>query len=140
MNITLKLSLRSDVRHGMAIRTFRSSVGRLDPRIARAPVKDGVSASRQYDAQRRRDSATRALYGSRRWKARRAEQLRIEPLCRRCKAEGIVCIATVADHIEPHRGDVEAFWTNPLQSLCARHHNAAKQREERAEQSASRPC
>ena len=49
-----------------------------------------------------------------------------------CLAEGIVCAAVVADHIEPHRGDVERFWRGALQSLCNPHHNAAKQAEESA--------
>jgi hypothetical protein len=49
-----------------------------------------------------------------------------------CLAEGIATAATVADHVEPHRGDAHLFWNGELQSLCASHHNAAKQRAERA--------
>jgi 5-methylcytosine-specific restriction protein A len=39
--------------------------------------------------------------------------------------------ANVADHITPHKGDATLFWTGSLQSLCAPHHDAAKQAEER---------
>jgi hypothetical protein len=43
---------------------------------------------------------------------------------------GIVTIATVADHVEPHRGNMDLFWHGPLQSLCATHHSGAKQSAE----------
>ncbi|ATQ70275.1 HNH endonuclease [Methylosinus trichosporium OB3b] len=76
--------------------------------------------------------AWRAWYGLRRWRARAKAQLADEPLCRMCAAEGRVTAATVADHIEPHRGDPALFWAGALQSLCAPHHNRAKQRAEAA--------
>jgi hypothetical protein len=43
-----------------------------------------------------------------------------------CEAEGVYTPATVADHIEPHRGDPVKF-AGPLQSLCKRHHDRDKQ-------------
>ncbi|WP_238257878.1 HNH endonuclease [Methylobacterium gnaphalii] len=49
-----------------------------------------------------------------------------------CLADGITCAATTADHVVPHRGDVEAFWSNELQSLCNACHNSVKQREEQS--------
>jgi 5-methylcytosine-specific restriction endonuclease McrA len=57
------------------------------------------------------------------WQRRRAHQLMIEPLCRLCLEAGLVTPATVADHIEPHRGDFTAFRLGPLRSLCADCHN-----------------
>lgn len=39
-------------------------------------------------------------------------------------------LATVVDHVVPHRWDAEVFWSSPLQSLCATHHNSSKQSEE----------
>jgi 5-methylcytosine-specific restriction protein A len=39
--------------------------------------------------------------------------------------------ATVADHIVPHHGDANAFWSNELQSLCGACHDGAKQELER---------
>lgn len=85
-----------------------------------------------YDADRRESLAWRKWYGTQRWRKRRAAQLLAEPLCTMCLAEGIATAATVADHVEPHRGDAHLFWNGELQSLCASHHNAAKQRAERA--------
>jgi hypothetical protein len=41
-----------------------------------------------------------------------------------------VVIATVADHVIPHRGDEQSFWYGELQGLCRRHHNASKQQLE----------
>lgn len=48
----------------------------------------------------------------------------IEPLCRICLDAGRVTPATVADHIEPHRGDCNAFRLGELGSLCADCHDA----------------
>lgn len=69
-------------------------------------------------------------YDSAAWQRRRAAQLAAEPLCRYCQARGILTPATVADHIEPHRGDAAKFWRGALQSLCARCHSGAKQAQE----------
>lgn len=86
---------------------------------------------------RRSDEATayRKLYKTARWRSRRMHQLADEPLCRTCAAHGRVTSATVADHIEPHRGDLTKFFEGELQSLCDqepwRCHSKVKQRAER---------
>jgi 5-methylcytosine-specific restriction protein A len=53
------------------------------------------------------------------------------PLCVECQREQRVRVATVVDHIVPHRGDLERFYdvTN-LQGLCAMHHSAKTGRGE----------
>lgn len=71
------------------------------------------------------------LYSTSRWVKRRAWQLRNEPVCRICVAQGLLTEATVADHIIPHRQDPTLFWTGELQSLCKRCHDSAKQSEEK---------
>lgn len=38
--------------------------------------------------------------------------------------------ATVADHVVPHRGDIELFFEGRLQSLCKPCHDAHKQAQE----------
>jgi 5-methylcytosine-specific restriction protein A len=91
----------------------------------------GRRSARQYDAERRTAIATRRLYSTARWQAIRDAQLAAEPLCRMCAADGRDEAATVCDHVEPHRGDVAAFWAGPFQSLCGPHHNRDKQRAER---------
>lgn len=86
---------------------------------------------RGYDRQRSEAYAWRSWYSTSRWRKRRAVQLKAEPLCRMCLAEGFACEATVADHVTPHRGDADLFWGGELQSLCASHHSSAKQADER---------
>jgi hypothetical protein len=44
-----------------------------------------------------------------------------------CLQQGVVCPATVADHVQAHRRNQRAFWFGTLQSLCAAHHNSSKQ-------------
>jgi 5-methylcytosine-specific restriction enzyme A len=63
-------------------------------------------------------------YSLQQWKNRRRHQLRVEPLCVLCKAEGRITGATVADHHPPHGGDYNAFVLGPLRSLCAPCHDA----------------
>lgn len=58
----------------------------------------------------------------------RAAFLALHPLCACCHA-----LATVVDHITPHRGDDALFWNRlNWQPLCAPCHNRKKQREELA--------
>ena len=66
----------------------------------------------------------RKLYGLQEWKNRRRHQLRTEPLCALCLAEGRCTGATVADHVTPHRGDYREFKFGKLRSLCAPCHDA----------------
>ena len=77
-------------------------------------------------------SQHKALYNSAAWKRRRLALLNDEPLCRMCKALGRITMATVADHIKPHRGDLQLFYFGPLQPLCKRCHDGAKQAEEKS--------
>ena len=70
------------------------------------------------------------LYQNNAWKAIRKEQLQKQPLCEFCLARGRITSATVCDHIEPHRGDLERFWSGPFQSLCGPCHSTDKQRIE----------
>ena len=49
-----------------------------------------------------------------------------------CMAAGRVTAANVVDHVTPHKGDrVMFFDASNLQSLCAPHHDGAKQQQER---------
>ena len=43
-----------------------------------------------------------------------------------CKSEGRLTAASAADHVIPHRGDINSFWLGELQSLCTFHHNSTK--------------
>lgn len=85
-----------------------------------------------YDRHRAALKMSRKWYASARWKALRALQLAREPLCRfHWQASGVTVVATVADHVVPHREDARLFWEGELQSLCATCHSSTKQRQER---------
>lgn len=79
-------------------------------------------------------AAYHRLYKLKAWRDLRAQQLAIEPTCRMCRAAGRTTLATVCDHVVPHRGDLELFWKGPFQSLCDqapfRCHSSRKQRIE----------
>lgn len=73
----------------------------------------------------------RMPYNTSAWQRLRAHQLSAFPLCAMCAARGRVTVATVCDHIDPHRGDHARFWAGPFQSLCTPCHSGDKQRQER---------
>ena len=81
-----------------------------------------------------RTRSSAALGYGHRWQVARALFLRLNPLCRMCGQSGVLTPATVVDHITPHRGDPVLFWdqANNWQPLCATHHAAAKQAEEKS--------
>ena len=70
------------------------------------------------------------LYSTAAWQRLRADQLAAEPLCAFCLLLDRITPATVADHVKPHRGDPDAFFTGKLQSLCKHCHDSTKQAEE----------
>ena len=72
---------------------------------------------RRYDANRL--SSCQRGYDAK-WQRYRRWFLAQHPLCAVCNH-----IATVVDHITPHRGDKEVFWdSNNHQALCKRCHDA----------------
>jgi 5-methylcytosine-specific restriction enzyme A len=64
------------------------------------------------------------------WDRRRRNQLLTNPLCKFCLVEGRSELARVADHVVPHRGNVNLFFLGELQSLCIPCHNRVKQGDE----------
>jgi 5-methylcytosine-specific restriction enzyme A len=66
------------------------------------------------------------LYSSAHWQRLRQHQLREHPLCRFCLGRGEVVPATIADHVEPHHGNVNSFFLGELQSLCKPCHDSRK--------------
>ena len=77
------------------------------------------------------DRGHRDWYQLERWRVRSRYQLAVEPLCAMCLADGKTTPATIADHIEPHRGDWNAFLLGKLQSLCRSCHDGGKRQIER---------
>lgn len=77
----------------------------------------------------------RKLYDLPQWRGKhgaRQAQLRREPLCERCKAEGLIVPADTVDHRTPHKGNL-ALFLDPKNhaSLCGSCHSRDKQREEK---------
>ncbi len=74
------------------------------------------------------------LYKRKAWKLLRSSQLASQPTCEYCEAQGYLTQASVVDHIIAHKGD-DILFHDPenLRSLCMKHHDATKQREERHE-------
>lgn len=70
------------------------------------------------------------LYKTYKWQQIRKEHLKHYPTCKMCEEDGIATLATVCDHIEPHKGSLVKFYTGPFQSLCKLHHDSTKAREE----------
>lgn len=100
------------------------------PAKARAPAIVRAARQQQWEAARNQDA--RKLYDWR-WRKRRAARLAANPFCVMCLADGREELATVVDHVKPHRGDPALFWDEGnWQELCASHHNSEKQAQERA--------
>ena len=76
----------------------------------------------QYE--KRRDPQTKKWLNSVRYIKMRKRFLRMNPLCHRCSTDIRPVIATILDHIEPHRGNYKLFWDHGNhQSLCEHCHN-----------------
>lgn len=74
------------------------------------------------------------LYKTAAWQRLREHQLALQPLCSFCLQSDDVEVATVVDHIKPHKGDEALFYDpNNLQSLCKSCHDRDKQRIERGQ-------
>lgn len=96
------------------------------PAGTRCPCQKARDAERKARFDRTRpNSSQRGYTGT--WETARKAFLRRFPRCRRCGG-----VATVVDHITPHRGDQSLFWDKAnWQPLCTKCHSGAKQREER---------
>lgn len=71
--------------------------------------------------------AYRKMYRTAQWQSLRCSRLSAEPLCRACALKGLIIVATVVDHVKPHRGDAALFFDiSNTQSLCAPCHDIDK--------------
>lgn len=97
-----------------------------------AVVQDGgacpsCASRRKRESDSHRPPARKRGYDSQWDKARRGYLAR-HPYCVMCEAEGQQVLATVVDHIVPHRGDNALFWDRSnWASLCQPHHCGDKQ-------------
>ena len=66
------------------------------------------------------------------WQRERKKFLENNPFCVKCYEEGHITMATVVDHIKPHRGDQKLFLDRGnWQPLCEHHHNVKTMTENR---------
>jgi 5-methylcytosine-specific restriction endonuclease McrA len=70
-------------------------------------------------------------YDKRRWKRMARIQLQQHPFCKMCLQQGKIVLASVVDHVIPHKGDHQAFWFGELQSLCRRCHDGRERQLEK---------
>lgn len=77
----------------------------------------------EHALQMGRRHANTEFYRSTAWRKLRAEQLRRQPLCERCLAQGRYTPARVVDHIRPVNLGGAPLDLENLQSLCAVCHN-----------------
>ena len=82
----------------------------------RCDQERGTAASRGYNSK---------------WQKYRRKYLYEHPLCVECERVGKLKVATVVDHIAPHKGDHKLFWDQKNhQSLCGPCHNKKTAKED----------
>lgn len=83
-------------------------------------AKQHRPTSEPLKSSRREPNSTKRGYGYR-WQQARAVWLRDHPLCEHCET---ITIATIVDHVKPHKGDMAIFWDRAnWQSLCKACHD-----------------
>lgn len=92
------------------------------PNLVRAGRCDQHAKVQQQASDARRGTASERGYNWR-WHKARTAYLKSHPVCVHCLQEGLTKVATVVDHIIPHKGDQALFWdVNNWMALCAMHH------------------
>jgi 5-methylcytosine-specific restriction enzyme A len=93
--------------------------------------QDNANArAREFD-KARAQTVARSLYKTAQWSKLRRYALSLNPLCVYCAKTHRVALATVVDHIIPHKGDIALFYDpHNLQCLCKKCHDSTKAREE----------
>jgi 5-methylcytosine-specific restriction protein A len=99
----------------------------MPDRIAtyRAPCTPSPEAIRAAYRRRPERASNNAFYASARWRNLRTSVLRDSPLCRQCRDEGRVTLASHVHHVKPRDTHPElAFARTNLEPLCQPCHNA----------------
>ncbi len=121
----------------MGLRRLPRKAPRPCPRCGRRLIRNKARCSRcERDDQPRRERYHRGQTAAQRgydarWRRARLAYLSEHPLCRVCAQRKRVRVATVVDHIKPHRGDDALFWDEDnWQPLCKTCHAAKTARGE----------
>lgn len=83
-----------------------------------------------FERRRKERSPWREWYNTDRWKKIKRAILGRYEVCNICLKEK----PTIVDHVIPHKGDKEKFFSGPFQALCKRCHDSVKQKAENKEQ------
>lgn len=97
--------------------------------MAFLPVRKKPNYMPEKAKSMKRLNANKDIYWSYKWKKFRNRFIQENPLCLHCKSEGIICEATVADHILPINQGGEAYDVSNLQPLCKKHHDLKSAKE-----------
>ena len=88
------------------------------------PVHKRREKAVRQEYNKRRDPQTIKWLNSARYIKTRKNYLNRNPLCKRCSTMLNPVLATILDHITPHRGDSDLFWdVGNVQGLCKRCHD-----------------
>ena len=117
----MAISARTPCRHPGCKQLVNQPGFCLDHRKLEFKVQK-IRAGNDYDERNR-------FYQRKEWKAVRELQLAQFPLCRECKAAGLLIMATVVDHIIPIAQGGAPLDLNNCQSMCVKHHNAKTKSE-----------
>ncbi|MCZ8518872.1 HNH endonuclease signature motif containing protein [Paenibacillus mucilaginosus] len=107
----------------------------LLPTFCREPgcrtlTRNGRCPQHQKQQDRGRGSAASRGYDAK-WRKARTRYLQEHPLCQSCMEQGRLTVATVVDHIKPHKGDMQLFWRKSnWQALCKSCHDKKTARED----------
>jgi len=108
----------------------------MPPAIGSAPSRLAFAATDEQtlDARRRVFNPMRKSYSTARWKRLRIATFERDKFqCCLCKRIEGNTSRLVCDHIQPHRGDEQLFWSETnLQTLCKPCHDSTKQSMESA--------
>ena len=92
-------------------------------------LTDGMYCEEHSNDNQRLNSSQRGY--DYRWRKVRQRYLNSHPFCVKCMEQGRYTLATVVDHIKPHRGDERLLWDeNNFQALCKACHDRKTWRED----------
>jgi len=99
--------------------------------VVRGQARCDVHESERIRAyEQTRGSASSRGYNHK-WTLARKAHLLAHPFCVKCLQRGLSVKATDVDHIVPHKGDAELFWSEAnWQSLCHACHSSKTARED----------
>ena len=127
-----RLIISSEMEEGMRLNTaVVKQLCSTDEIQAEKKYKDPFSFVPSHTLVLYTNHAAERGYGAK-WQRERRKFLESNPFCVKCYEEGHITMATVVDHIVPHRGDQKLFWDRGnWQPLCEHHHNVKTMTEDR---------